>query len=506
MQLILMAYHLTINKTIAMKKLLACLLPVMVAACTKMPSGATGEDQEPALSNRSPVTVNATNNFKGLNWADPADNFKDGLVVVSGLASTDNYATVQSKSGPILTAFQNRGANTVRLPVNPSTVSQSYWNAYTGAIDLAVSRSMNVILAYWEGSSSRDGLVDNTTQFWSMWQTIVNKYGTNSRVYFEPFNEPHGYSAADLNNLYATWLSNYASVPRGRIILDGQGYAQNVNVVGADSRLSSCLLSYHNYTWFDNNKTTAGDWVAAIQSIAYPDRTIVTEFGIPMTTGKNYLGAPGSDREIAYFQGMTQGILGRSMGCVYWPGLRDGDTYSLLTLSGSTLTTNNASGLTRLQYGWGNTSISFPAGSFNSSAWYRIVCRNSNKALDVNGSSTANGGAIVQWDYWGGNNQQWKITNLGNGYYSIINRNSNKALDVNGGSTTSGTGIIQYDYNGGNNQQWRIVDMGFGYFEVTNRNSGQSLDVNSASAANGAGVIQWPYNGGRNQQWQIVQL
>jgi endoglucanase len=489
-----------------MKKLLACLLPVLVAACTKSPSGTNPSAQEPALSNRSPVTVNATNNFKGLNWADPADNFKDGLVIVSGLASTDSYATVQSKSGPILTAFQNRGANTVRLPVNPSTVSQSYWNAYTGAIDLAVSRSMNVILAYWEGSSSRDGLVDNTTQFWSMWQTIVNKYGTNGRVYFEPFNEPHGYSATDLNNLYATWLSNYASVPRGRIILDGQGYAQNVNVVGADSRLSSCLLSYHNYTWFDNNKTTVGDWVAAIQSIAYPDRTIVTEFGIPMTTGKNYLGAPGSDREIAYLQGMTQGILGRSMGCVYWPGLRNGDTYSLLTLSGSTLTTNNASGLTRLQYGWGNTSISFPTGSFNSSAWYRIVCRNSNKALDVNGSSTANGGAIVQWDYWGGNNQQWKITNLGNGYYSIINRNSNKALDVNGGSTTSGTGIIQYDYSGGDNQQWRIVDMGFGYFEVTNRNSGQSLDVNGASTANGGGAIQWPYNGGRNQQWQIVQL
>ncbi|HUP12678.1 MAG TPA: RICIN domain-containing protein, partial [Niastella sp.] len=209
---------------------------------------------------------------------------------------------------------------------------------------------------------------------------------------------------------------------------------------------------------------------------------------------------------IAYLQGMTQGILARSMGCVYWPGLRNGDTYSLLTLSGSTLTTNNASGLTRLQYGWGNTSISFPAGSFNSSAWYRIVCRNSNKALDVNASSTANGGAIVQWDYWGGNNQQWKITNLGNGYYSIINRNSNKALDVNGGSTASGAGIIQYDYAGGNNQQWRIVDMGFGYFEITNRNSGQSLDVNGASTANGGGAIQWPYNGGRNQQWQIVQL
>ncbi|OQP58294.1 hypothetical protein A3860_08225 [Niastella vici] len=486
-----------------MQKLFPCLLIFLLAACSKKQTALNETQADP---NTTTVTVNATNNFKGVNWADPADNFKDGLVVISGLSSSDSYATVQTKSGNILTGFQNRGANTVRMPVNPATVSQSWWNAYTGAIDLAASRGMNVVLAYWEGSSSQDGLVDNTSQFYSMWQTIVNKYGSNSHVYFEPMNEPHGYSSTDLNNLYATWLSNYPSVPRGRIILDGQGYAQNVNVVGADSRLSSCLLSYHNYTWFDNNKTTTGDWVAAIQSIAYPDRTIVTEFGIPMTTGKNYLGAPGSDREIAYFQGMTEGILARNMGCIYWPGLRDGDSYSLTTWNGSSMTTNNASGLSRLQYAWGSASISFPLGSFNSSAWYSIVCRNSNKALDVNGSSTANGGTIIQWDYWGGNNQQWKITSLGNGYFSIINRNSNKALDVNGSSTTAGTGIIQWDYSGGNNQQWRIVDQGFGYFQITNRNSGQSLDVNSASTTNGASVIQWPYNGGRNQQWQIVQL
>lgn len=203
---------------------------------------------------------------------------------------------------------------------------------------------------------------------------------------------------------------------------------------------------------------------------------------------------------------MTTGIRARGMGCVYWPGLRNGDSYSLLTLSGTTLTTNNAAGLSRLQYGWNTATVNLPVGNFSSSAWYRIVCRQSNKGLDVNGQSTANGGAIVQWDYWGGNNQQWKITNLGNGYFSIINRNSNKALDVNGGSTANGASVVQWDYAGGNNQQWQIIDMGFGFYEITNRNSGQSLDVNGASTANGATVIQWPYGGGRNQQWQIVQL
>ena len=480
---------------------------LLLAGCSKnIKEPAAGDNPQPPPTTVAPLAVTSTAGFKGLNWADPDDNFEDGWVVVSGLSSSDNYATTKSKAGNIINAFQQRGANTVRLPINPSTVLESWWNAYTGAIDTIAGKGMNVILAYWEGASSRDGLVDNTTQFWNMWQAVVNKYGGNSRVYFEVFNEPHGYSNTDLNNLYATWLNNYPSVPDERVLLDGAGYAQNVNVVGADSRLVNCILSYHNYTWFDNNKTTVGDWEAAIESIAYPERTIVTEFGIPMTNGKNYINGAGTDREIAYYQGITNRVRAKSMGCVYWPGLRNGDSYSLLTLSGTSLTTNNASGLSRLQYAWNNTSITLPSGSFNSSAWYRIICRQSNKSLDVNGSSTANGGNIIQWDYWGGNNQQWKITSLGNGYFSIINRNSNKALDVNGSSTAGGAGIIQWDYWGGNNQQWQILDQGFGYFEVINRNSGQSLDVNGASTTNGAGIIQWPWNGGRNQQWQIVQL
>lgn len=485
-------------------KHLCYVIPMLaLAACTKnVKETAPGVEAGKVAD----ISITATSSFKGLNWADPADNFKDGWVVPSGLSSSDNYATTKSKSGNIIQAFEQRGANTVRLPVNPLTVSQSWWAAYTAAIDTAAGKGFNVVLAYWEGASSRDGLVDDTTAFWNMWQTVVTKYGSNSKVYFEVFNEPHGYSLANLNNLYANWLIRHPSVARGRILLDGAGYAQNVNGVGADSRFSTCLLSYHNYTWFDADRTTTGDWESAINGISYPDRTIVTEFGIPMTNGKNYLGGAGADREIAYFQGITNGVRNRGMGSIYWPGLRNGDTYSLLTLSGAALTTNNASGLLRLQWGWNSTSISQPAGNFNSASWYRISGRQSGKSLDVNGQSVANGGGIVQWDYWGGNNQQWKITDLGNGYYSIINRNSNKTLDVNGQSTTQGAGIVQWDYWGGNNQQWQIIDIGFGYYEILNRNSGQSLDVNGQSTANGAGMIQWPWGGGRNQQWQIVVL
>src|SRR5687767_5517289 len=122
-----------------MKKLLFCLLMALAwQACKK-------ENTDPTpVTTTSDTTVAtiAASNIKGLNWADPDDNFEDGWVVISGLNSTDNYATVRSKAGNIINGFQQRGANTIRLPVNPSTVLQSWWNAYTGAIDETISRGL----------------------------------------------------------------------------------------------------------------------------------------------------------------------------------------------------------------------------------------------------------------------------------------------------------------------------------------------------------------------------
>jgi hypothetical protein len=478
--------------------LIACSL-LLLPSCKKSITNETESPGSPATT----AAVEATSGFKGLNWADPNDNFSSGNVVPSGLSATDSYAGTQSKANNILAAFQQQGANTVRLPINTFTVAGSWWNAYTGAIDAAVSKGMNVILAYWEAPGG-NGTVADTTSFWNMWRTVVNKYSGTAKVYFEVFNEPHGYAIAALNNLYAQWLGKYPAAPAGRVLLDGGGYATNVNGVGADSRLTGCLLSYHNYTWFNNSLTTTADWENSLQGLSYPSRTIMTEFGIPMTTGNNYLNAPGSNRDIAYFQGVTNQLRASGVGCVYWPGLRTGDTYSLLTLSGSTVSVNNTSGLNRLQYAWNNVSINQPYGSFTAGAWYKITNRNSSAVVDINGQSTATGAAAIQWSYWGGNNQQWSFSSLGSGYFNVTNRNSSLRLDVTGSSTANGAAIIQNTAGTGNNQRWRVIDIGFGYYKLLNQNSGLALDVNGASTANGATIIQWPSNGGRNQQWQIA--
>jgi hypothetical protein len=85
-----------------------------------------------------------------------------------------------------------------------------------------------------------------------------------------------------------------------------------------------------------------------------------------------------------------------------------------------------------------------------------IRAKHSGKVLDVEGVSTANGAKIQQWDYLGGNNQEWKLESVGDGYYRIVAQHSGKVLDVEGVSTANGAKIQQWDYLGGNNQRWTL--------------------------------------------------
>lgn len=302
----------------------------------------------------------ATNSFRGVNWADERDNFVDGTLVLGGLSTSDSYATTQTKADRILSGFQNNlGANTVRMPVNYATVSGSYWNSYTGAIDEATGKGMKVILSYWEGDSSRDGKVDNLTQFWSMWQTVVTKYSGDANVYFEPMNEPHGYSDTDWKNLAAQWLSTYPGVPRGRVVISGTGYNQGLTTIGSDSRFNGTLISRHIYQFFDTSRHTEASWNSALTDSVggYASRVIMDEWGAPMTDGRNYDAASGSDDFVNYIRGVSAAARSLGIGTVYWPGVRPNDTYRIQNISGSgtslSLTTTNASGRDRLRYSWG---------------------------------------------------------------------------------------------------------------------------------------------------------
>src|SRR2546429_3258328 len=71
-----------------------------------------------------PVAHAATNQFRGVNWADPRDNYANDAVVPSGLSTSDTYATTYATVSAIISGFAtNMAPKTVTLPTNQSTVN-----------------------------------------------------------------------------------------------------------------------------------------------------------------------------------------------------------------------------------------------------------------------------------------------------------------------------------------------------------------------------------------------
>ncbi|MGC9538349.1 glycoside hydrolase family 5 protein [Streptomyces sp. UG1] len=305
-----------------------------------------------------PTAVPPVSDFRGVNWADPRDNFAHDEVVPSGLSTSDGYATTYAKSEAIIAGFAELGANTVRLPVNPSSVNGPFWKSYRGAIDAATDQGFKVILGYWEADNAKDGKIDDRADWNRMWTRLTSAYARDSKVYFEPMNEPFGYTSQEWRDIAARWVTGHRFVPRDRILIGGIKYSEDVKPVCADRRLDGTRLALHNYGFWHTDWTGYDQWKQDFKERigSCASRTVLDEFGATMTSGLNYNGPVDGSHEIAYIQAATDTIRELGLGSVYWPGLRNGDTYSLTTLQGTgtdlTLKVNNQSGLDRLHWAW----------------------------------------------------------------------------------------------------------------------------------------------------------
>jgi endoglucanase len=344
-------------------RLRAALVALAIAATSgtavaASPASATTPAPAPAFANGAPSKD--TTQFKGDNWADPSDNFADDLLQLSGLSTHDSYRQTYNKASRIISAFRaNLGANTVRLPINPYTVNGSYWKSYRGVIDAASDKGFKVIVSYWEGTGAqKDGFIDDTATYWPMWNKVVKAYNKDSHVYFEPMNEPHGYTDTQWADIAAKWLATYKSVPRKQVFVSGAGYNDHVTSVCADPRLKGTYLSLHHYGFW-KDYATYDQWVAdlKVRIGKCANRTVADEFGAFMTTGLDYNKKTPDNNFINYMQAVTDTFRELRMGSVYWPGLRTDDMYSIQTLTGTTdrpwLATTNQSGADRLAWGWG---------------------------------------------------------------------------------------------------------------------------------------------------------
>jgi hypothetical protein len=350
---------------------------VLTGLCVAKTSGATANGTRVSLqacdgtatqrwaggASRGTQTVAAGDaaGIHGVNWADPADNFKSVPIYPSGLTGSEDYATAKAKATPIVQGFKALGANTIRFGINAPTVSSTWWNGYRGVIDAATDNGVKVILGFWNKTASYTLTAAEKTQFYAMWNTVMAEYGNNPLFYANVMNEPVAYGNSWLD-FAAEWLNTYSYFPPSHVIIAGTGADYTPSVPCADSRFSGTLLSYHQYTAFGEGYYSADTWKSKVQQRvgACASRTVMTEFGDWTQSGIDFNGPRDGDQHVAYIVAMTESLRELGMGSTYWPGYREGDGFSLTSLTGSgssaALTVNNTSLLDRIHYAWGQSS------------------------------------------------------------------------------------------------------------------------------------------------------
>ncbi|MBR7839047.1 RICIN domain-containing protein [Actinospica durhamensis] len=170
---------------------------------------------------------------------------------------------------------------------------------------------------------------------------------------------------------------------------------------------------------------------------------------------------------------------------------------------------------TTVDAGWQNSwTLDLSTGTWTgtsdpANATHYLTNANSGQVMDVSGSSTANGGKVIQWTGHSGTNQQWTLKEVAGNVYTLTNVNSGLCLDVPSASTTEGLQLDQWTCNGATNQEWALNAVGSytsssdASYELASLSTGQVADVSGSSTTAGAIVDQWPTNGGANQEWTL---
>jgi len=136
---------------------------------------------------------------------------------------------------------------------------------------------------------------------------------------------------------------------------------------------------------------------------------------------------------------------------------------------------------------------------------YSIIAVHSGKALDTWEWGTTNGTNIAQYDYWGGEAQQFDIEPVDGIWHRITPViAADQSVEVADGSIDPAANIQTYSYWGHACQQWRFQAAGTGRWRIINRNSELCMDVLDWSTEDGANVIQYTcLSGAENQMFEL---
>lgn len=165
------------------------------------------------------------------------------------------------------------------------------------------------------------------------------------------------------------------------------------------------------------------------------------------------------------------------------------------TSGDSNTITGRALGVTSITVSKGNYTTSVPVYVVENECpgTYYIQNMQTDRIMDLEGSSSSDGAAIQQWSYvQGATRQKWIIEASGK-YYTIKSARSGKYIGV--ASTSSGTAVKQYA-SVTNNTKWIIIRTPNGYqrfVPASCGSTGYSMSVQTGGTANGVDLFIYPY-------------
>ena len=184
-----------------------------------------------------------------------------------------------------------------------------------------------------------DGLVDDEAAMATAWANIDAVFGSYPDVHYEILNEPFGYAkanpAAYVNAMKQ--IINDAHLPVDKCILDGMGYADDIQLVANAGWPGD--LAYHFYpNWSsDHQQSTYSNLVQGdVGSLGA--RTWITEFGANLGFSDTCYqtfedGAQPSSADVNALRGLDDAVGAlrahghRVKGVFFWHGWNNGDTY-----------------------------------------------------------------------------------------------------------------------------------------------------------------------------------
>ena len=132
---------------------------------------------------------------------------------------------------------------------------------------------------------------------------------------------------------------------------------------------------------------------------------------------------------------------------------------------------------------------------------YRFAsCLDSNKVIEVAGSSKEDNAVIDIWNYGNVPAQKFNVQ-YENGYYKITARHSGKSLAVKDGIIKEGSQIVQETYKGLDSQKWTIRDSKINGLIISPLSNPDLLITVKGNVLNGAKIVLGKAEKNNNQMF-----